>query len=199
MKFLFAAIFAYLLGSVNFAIVLFRLLGKEDPRESFSGNAGTTNVYRLAGPVWAAVVLLLDVARAIIIGLIAKHGLTPGQVPWAGLALVMGNRYPIFHGFQGGKGVANYLGFSVVITPAGAAVSAVAWVLVYVVKRIPFLASFAMILVLAFGTMAACGFKTGAMAGTLVTVLFIANNHRKNIADFFQNKTGEEKAERDDE
>jgi acyl phosphate:glycerol-3-phosphate acyltransferase len=199
MKFFFIAIFAYLLGSVNFAIVLFRVLGKEDPRESFSGNAGTTNVYRMAGPVWAAVVLLLDVARAVIIGLMAKHGLTPGQVPWAGLALLLGNRYPCFHGFQGGKGVANYLGFSLIITPAGAVVSALAWVLVYLVKRIPFIASFAMILVLAFGTMAACGFATAAMAGTLVTVLFIANNHRKNITDFLQNKTEEEKPERDDE
>src|SRR4030067_328381 len=46
-----AALFllTYLTGSINFAIILLRLLGKEDPRTQFSGNAGTTNVYRQAG------------------------------------------------------------------------------------------------------------------------------------------------------
>ena len=51
MKLVLIMILAYLAGSVNFSIILFRLLGRDDPRKSFSGNAGTTNVYRLAGPV----------------------------------------------------------------------------------------------------------------------------------------------------
>ena len=51
---------AYFAGSINFAIILLRLLRMEDPRTQFSGNAGTTNVFRQAGKVWAAVVLMLD-------------------------------------------------------------------------------------------------------------------------------------------
>ena len=60
-------LFAYLAGSVNFAIIFLKLAGKADPRLSFSGNAGTTNVYRLAGILWASVVFLLDIGRALYI------------------------------------------------------------------------------------------------------------------------------------
>ncbi len=64
-------LFAYLAGSVNFAIIFFKLTGKEDPRLSFSGNAGTTNVYRQAGILWATVVFLLDIGRALAVAVIA--------------------------------------------------------------------------------------------------------------------------------
>jgi glycerol-3-phosphate acyltransferase PlsY len=199
MKLLFLMIIAYLAGSVNFALILFKILGKGDPRKSFSGNAGTTNVYRLAGPVWAAVVLILDVGRAVAVALFAVYALTPGQAPWAGLALVIGNRYPCFHGFQGGKGVANYLGFTAVITPAGAAVSALLWVAVYLLKREPFIASFAMILALAAGTIIAEHFHPAAIAGALATAVFILYNHRKNIIEFNRKKEKSVHAERDED
>jgi acyl phosphate:glycerol-3-phosphate acyltransferase len=188
MKLLFLLIIAYCAGSVNFAIILFRVLGKEDPRLQYSGNAGTTNVYRMAGPVWAAVVLLLDVGRAVLVALLARYALSPGAIPWTGIALVTGNRYPCFHGFQGGKGVANYLGFSAVITPAGAVVSCIAWVCVYLVKRTPFIASFAMIGVLAIATIVACGYEPWAIAGSLLLAAFIVLNHRMNIESMLGGK-----------
>ena len=56
---------AYFAGSINFAIIILSLLGKEDPRTRFSGNAGTTNVCRQAGKGWAAIVLILDAGRAV--------------------------------------------------------------------------------------------------------------------------------------
>jgi glycerol-3-phosphate acyltransferase PlsY len=65
--------FAYLAGSVNFAIIFLKLAGKADPRLNFSGNAGTTNVYRQAGILWAAVVFLLDIGRAITVAFMANY------------------------------------------------------------------------------------------------------------------------------
>jgi acyl phosphate:glycerol-3-phosphate acyltransferase len=197
MKLLLLLILAYCAGSVNFAIFILKMLGKGDPRLQYSGNAGTTNVYRMAGPVWAAVVLLLDVGRAVLVALLARYALTPGAVPWAGIALVAGNRFPCFHGFSGGKGVANYLGFSAVITPAGAAVSCIVWVCVYLVRRVPFIASFAMIAVLAVATIVACGYEPWAIAGSVLLAGFIILNHRKNIETMLEGKgkisdTGEE-------
>ena len=56
---------AYLAGSVIFAILFFKIAGRADPRSSFSGNAGTTNVYRQAGMPWAALVFALDIGRAL--------------------------------------------------------------------------------------------------------------------------------------
>ena len=101
-------LFAYLAGSINFAIIFFKLAGKEDPRLSFSGNAGTTNVYRQAGILWAAVVFLLDIGRALAVAVIASYFLKTHLLPWAGFFLVLGNSFPCFHGFRGGRGVANY-------------------------------------------------------------------------------------------
>jgi glycerol-3-phosphate acyltransferase PlsY len=197
MKLILLMIIAYVAGSVNFAIILFKFLGKGDPRNGFSGNAGTTNVYRQAGPVWAAAVFLLDVGRAVLVALLAQYALTPGQLPWAGLALIAGNRFPCFHGFKGGKGVANYLGFSAVVTPISAVIAAIAWVIVYVVKRTPFMASFAMIAVLTLGTIAACGYRPGAIIGALLTAGFIIFNHRNNITEMLERAKSEKSGEKE--
>jgi glycerol-3-phosphate acyltransferase PlsY len=174
--------FAYLAGSVNFAIVALRLLAREDPRTRFSGNAGTTNVYRQAGKGWAALVLLLDVGRAAALAALALALLPFASVPWIGLALVAGNRFPCFHGFRGGKGVASYLGFLVPIAPWGAAAACLVWVAVHRIVRIPFVASFFMILVLGGAAAVAGGREAIGAAGTAATVLLIAINHRTNIA-----------------
>ena len=174
----------YLIGSINFAIIVLRLLGKADPRTQFSGNAGTTNVYRQAGRGWAAVVLLLDVGRAVALAVLALDLLPIAFVPWIGFALVAGNRFPCFHGFRGGKGVAGYLGFTLPISPWAAALSCLIWVIVHRVSRIPFIASFFMILTLGAAVVAASGGEASPMAGTLATVLLIVFNHRKNIVTF---------------
>jgi acyl phosphate:glycerol-3-phosphate acyltransferase len=172
---------SYLIGSINFAILLLHLLGKEDPRTQFSGNAGTTNVYRQAGRGWAAVILLLDAGRAVALAALALHLLPFAQVPWIGFSLVVGNRFPCFHGFRGGKGVAGYLGFTILISPWAAALSCLVWVIVHRIVRIPFIASFFMILTLGVGVIAVSGGEVAPIAGTVATVLLIVFNHRKNI------------------
>ena len=93
-------------------------------------------------------VLLLDVGRAVGVASLALAFLPFAFVPWIGLALVAGNRFPCFHGFRGGKGVASYLGFVVPIAPWGAAAACLAWVAIHRIVRVPFIASFVMILVL---------------------------------------------------
>jgi glycerol-3-phosphate acyltransferase PlsY len=176
---------AYLAGSVNFAIIFLGLLGREDPRTKFSGNAGTTNVYRQAGIGWAVVVLLLDTGRAVGLAALALHLLPVPLVPWVGTALVAGNRFPCFHRFQGGKGVASFLGFTIPIASWGAVLSCLVWVAVYGIVRIPFVASFFMVLVLGGAAAWSGGAQAISIAGTVVTVLLIFLNHRKNIVTLF--------------
>jgi acyl phosphate:glycerol-3-phosphate acyltransferase len=178
---------AYLAGSVNFAIIFFKLTGRGDPRLSFSGNAGTTNVYRQAGIIWAAVIFLLDIGRAIAVAAMANYFLKPALLPWAGFFLVLGNSYPCFHGFRGGKGVANYLGFTLLVAPWAALASAIIWLIVYGIVRVTFIASFFMVFTLACGQALTLDWNFCAVAGAIATFIFILFNHRKNVVNYRKN------------
>jgi len=174
---------AYVAGSINFSILVFRFTGREDPRHHGSGNPGATNVYRQAGIGWATAVLLLDMGRAVLVALVAEALLPFWQVPWVGLGLIMGNRFPCFHRFRGGKGVANYLGFTVVVAPVWAALGVLAWGTAHLVWHTPFLSSFAMVFFLATGTAMAQGGSWQGGVGAVVTALFIVVCHRRNIKE----------------
>jgi len=179
----------YIASSVNFSIALFRLLGKGDPRTRFSGNAGATNVYRQAGIFWAAVVLFLDMGRAMLIAYIGLSMLGTEYVTLPGLVLIFGNRFPCFHGFKGGKGVANYLGFTILLAPVSVGISALAWGVFFLLFRKPFISSFAMVLILGSGTILAYRNHFLAVVVTCLTVLFIIYNHRRNIMEFRKTRT----------
>ncbi len=115
---------AYLLGSISFSLLIVRLLEGFDLRDHGSGNAGTTNVLRLAGAGPAAAVLLLDVAKGVVPVQVARALDAPGPViGGAALAAVVGHVFPVFHGFRGGKGVATVTGAlgSLALVPAGLA------------------------------------------------------------------------------
>jgi acyl phosphate:glycerol-3-phosphate acyltransferase len=102
---------AYLLGSLSAAIIVCRMLRLPDPRLHGSHNPGATNVLRLGGKRAAAYVLLGDMLKGLLPVLAAKllavSNLTLALV---GLAAFLGHLYPVFFGFQGGKGVATSLG-----------------------------------------------------------------------------------------
>ena len=179
---------AYLAGSVNFSILVFKLAQKGDPRDAFSGNPGMTNVYRQGGFKLAAVVLVLDVGRSLMMAMLAAGLLSYGWVPWIGFALIAGNRYPCFHGFQGGKGVANYLGFTLYTAPYAVLLSAMAWLICFACFRIPFIGSFVMVVILAGATMARCEYGLWCSTGVVFTVLFIILAHRQNMSEFIQSR-----------
>jgi glycerol-3-phosphate acyltransferase PlsY len=186
---------AYLAGSINFSILLFRLLGKEDPRSRFSGNPGVTNVYRQAGWPLALLVLLLDAGRAMGVALLAVQLWDFALVPWAGLALILGNRFPCFHGWRGGKGVANFLGFYLPLLPLGTAVAVAAYGLLFGLTRAPFWGSFGILAALASFGLAHWRGAPSAQAAVLVTVAAIVWFHRGNIQAWWRMK----RARRDDE
>ena len=176
---------AYLAGSINFAIIFFKLAGKADPRLSFSGNAGTTNVYRQAGYFWATVILLLDIGRALGVAALAVYYLEGRYLPWAGFFLVLGNSLPCFHNFRGGKGVANFLGFTLLVEPWAALLAVIMWVTTYGVYRITVVASFIMVFTLAIGLAFSNQWVFCAASGAVATFFLILFNHRKNIIKYW--------------
>lgn len=113
--FVVCAIIAYLLGSVNFGIILSGHLFGDDVRSHGSGNAGTTNMLRTYGKKAAVLTLAGDVLKSVVAVMIARLvlGSTCGYV--AGLFAVLGHAFPIFYGFKGGKGVAATLGVALAL------------------------------------------------------------------------------------
>jgi acyl phosphate:glycerol-3-phosphate acyltransferase len=187
-EFLFLGASAYMLGSINFAILLMKAIGKGDPRMKFSGNAGATNVYRQAGLFWATVVLMLDFGRALLLSFLSIEWSGMALTPWVGLFLLLGNRFPCFHQFKGGKGVASYIGFTAALSPVAAALSCLVWVAGYCVFRVPFMASLGMILALSVGSMIALSWDTTAVIGIVLITAFLLTNHWPNIKHHFGSK-----------
>ena len=114
------AIIAYLIGSINFSVIISKKMTGFDVREKGSGNAGTTNMLRSVGKKAAVVTLICDVLKGVIAILIAmfigwafKVENQSLLVQIAGIAVVIGHTFPIFFGFKGGKGVATSLGILV--------------------------------------------------------------------------------------
>ena len=111
------AIIAYLIGSINFSVIISKKIAGFDVREKGSGNAGSTNMLRSVGKGAAALTLLCDVLKGVVASLIAigignliKEADKGLLVQIAGIAVVIGHTFPIFFGFKGGKGVATSLG-----------------------------------------------------------------------------------------
>lgn len=110
-----AALLAYLLGSMNFGVVVSRMIYHEDIRTKGSGNAGTTNILRTYGKKAAALTLAGDMGKGVLavmlgrlaFGLCVVH---PADAVYGGyvaaIAAVCGHLWPIWFGFKGGKGVA---------------------------------------------------------------------------------------------
>ncbi len=172
----------YLLGSLNFAIAVLRIGRFPDPRTLHSGNPGASNVARIAGRPVAGLVLLLDMARAVSVELAATRFCPADAVPWVGLVLILGNRFPLFHAFRGGKGVATYLGFVAAAHPWLALLACGAWLVTYLPSRIPALASMSMLLVLVAASVRTSSFAIAPASGTLFTAALIVASHRSNWA-----------------
>lgn len=105
------AISAYLLGSVNGAIITSKYIYKKDIREFGSGNPGLTNFYRVFGKGGVLLVVIIDILKTAIpvvlaswlFGIVLDRSLLGREV--AGLFAMIGHAFPVFYGFKGGKTV----------------------------------------------------------------------------------------------
>lgn len=111
-----ASVAAFVIGAVNPATILARILGK-DLRHSGSGNPGATNAGRVLGARWGVVVGVLDVLKGLLPVLVAQQLLGPVTALFVGLAVVLGHIWSPFLRGQGGKGVATSLGAILAVQP----------------------------------------------------------------------------------
>lgn len=111
LDFLLTLVAAYLIGSINPAIILSKLWRLPDPRTTGSSNPGSTNMYRIAGKKGAIWVLFFDVLKGIVPAWASYFlGYAPFEIGLTAIACCLGHMFPIFFGFKGGKAVATAFG-----------------------------------------------------------------------------------------
>lgn len=138
----------YLLGSVNFAIIITRLFGKGDIRDYGSGNAGMTNVLRTVGKGAAALTLLGDFSKGILsVGLVRLllflYTLLSGNaIPsvisaeyLVAYAALLGHVFPLFYHFKGGKGILVSAGCMLILSPWSLVICLAAFLILAVLTR----------------------------------------------------------------
>lgn len=114
------AVIGYLLGSIPFGMVLARVMGLGNLRDIGSGSIGATNVLRTGSKPAAALTLLLDALKGVAAVLIARAVAGEDAAQIAGLMAMIGHCYPVWLRFDGGKGVATYLGLMLILSwPVG--------------------------------------------------------------------------------
>jgi glycerol-3-phosphate acyltransferase PlsY len=143
---LIATLAAYLVGSLSFAVIVSRLMGLKDPRTFGSKNPGATNVLRSGNKAAAVVTLLLDALKGFLPVLAVRwwgkaYGLDDGTVALVGLAAFLGHLWPVFFKFQGGKGVATFIGVVFGIHPLLGVATGATWLIIAFFFRYSSLAS----------------------------------------------------------
>ena len=145
---LLAALAAYLIGSLSFAVLVSRVMGLADPRSYGSQNPGATNVLRSGNKAAAALTLLLDAVKGWLpVWAVGRYGiawgLAEGTLAMVALAAFAGHVWPVFFRFKGGKGVATAAGVLFGIEPLLGFATMMTWLIVAFFMRYSSLAALA--------------------------------------------------------
>lgn len=199
---------AYLLGSINSAIIISKLLYKEDIRTKGSGNAGMTNMHRNYGLGAAGLTLLGDLMKTVIAIAIAGlifgfryvGGVSVSDFCYiAGLSAVLGHIFPVYYGFKGGKGVLATATMALVLTPIEFAVLILVFILMVAFSRFVSLGSVsaaalypvaisAHFSIVSEGTMAMTPFMAISVIALAIIIVWCHRENLKRIGEGTENK-----------
>ena len=172
---------SYLIGAIPVGFLVARAAGGFDIRGKGSGTIGATNVLRTLGPVPAVLTLVGDVVKGYLAVRVAEVlGPEPAWGAAGALLAVVGNCWPVFLRFRGGKGVATALGAFLALVPRAVLPSAALWIVVVAIFRYVSLASIAAVLALPVGTFM-LGYPRAALGAAVAASLVILWRHRENI------------------
>ncbi len=195
MNLLTGVLLAYLIGSISFAVLVSRAFRLPDPHTYGSGNPGATNVLRTGRKAAAALTFLGDAFKGwFAVALVQQHVIVePVAAGAAAVAVVLGHMYPVFHRFQGGKGVATSLGVLLALDPWLAAGAAATWIIIAFFFRISSLAALVAAAFAPFFSFFLHGmgrFTLEAAIGVTVVSLLLVWRHRANIRNLMAGTEG---------
>lgn len=188
--FLLSIIIAYLIGSISFGVLAGYIIHNIDIRKYGSGGSGATNVLRTIGKPAAAIVLLLDISKAVIYLLLLN--LLPNNTPListlSALALLSGHIWPIYFKFHGGRGIAPALGALLMINPIIGILSFLIAIIVMIISKYVSLGSIIGTLFGAISLSLVSFYNLPMFANepiealyAIVGAILIVGSHRKNI------------------
>ncbi|HIP52474.1 MAG TPA: glycerol-3-phosphate 1-O-acyltransferase, partial [Chromatiales bacterium] len=161
-----------------------------DPRSEGSRNPGATNVLRLGGKKAAVITLLGDFLKGLL-PLLAGHllGVSPNIMALTAMAAFLGHLYPVFFGFQGGKGVAAALGTQFGLAWQIGLTVAVIWLLM---AKLVNISSLSALVSMALAPLAVWYFWPEPALITMQTVmtLILFWRHRSNIRNLLEGTEG---------
>ena len=174
-----AVVLAYLIGSIDFGVIVPRAFGV-DIYSRGSGNPGTSNVFRTMGKKAAGLVLLGDALKGLAAAGAADLWIGGPTAYAAGFAAVAGHVFPVWHRFNGGKGVATAIGAAVWLEPALGLLLAVGWIAVVLVTKMASLGSLGAMMLYVPGA-AVAGRRGVELWWTGATAVLVVAKHRSNI------------------
>lgn len=180
-----AVLASYLIGSVDFAVVVGRMHGV-DIHQVGSGNPGTSNVMRTLGKGPAVMVFVGDAIKGVIAAAIGTFVVGDGSAisAWTfatGLAAVVGHCYPLYYRFKGGKGVATGGGVLFFAVPLVGLILVVLWAVVAKLTRVASIASLS-VLVSTIPLALWQGVRGPSLALLAAMLLLVTYRHRGNIS-----------------
>ncbi|MGB7184123.1 MAG: glycerol-3-phosphate 1-O-acyltransferase PlsY [Burkholderiaceae bacterium] len=183
---------AYLLGSISFGVVVSKLFGLADPRSFGSGNPGATNVLRTGNKTAALLVLLGDALKGFIAVYVAKafasqYGLDGLAITLVAIAVFVGHLFPVWHKFQGGKGVATAAGVLLALSPLFGLAVLMTWVIIAFFFRYSSLAALIAAVFAPMYYLFLFGTRITALAVFVISVLLIWR-HAGNIGRLIAGK-----------
>ena len=179
-------VFAYLLGSIPFGLLITKFFGKEDIRKIGSGNIGATNVLRSGKRGLAALTLIFDSGKAIIVVWLSKEYLGPDITFFTSIFVILGHIFPIWLKFRGGKGVASFFGVLLCLSLLSGFISIIIWLIVALISRFSSLAA-----VVSVSTSPILGYFIGSpKIGSIMLILafLVWIRHIKNIQNLILGK-----------
>jgi glycerol-3-phosphate acyltransferase PlsY len=204
-----AYLFAYLLGSVSFAVLVSRTMGLADPRSYGSGNPGATNVLRSGNKAAALATLLGDAAKGWVAVVVAQRvgpelgvdwglesGLDATSVALVGLCAFLGHLFPVFLKFRGGKGVATAAGVLLGLNLWLGLGTLATWLLIAAFFRLSSLAAIISAVFAPLWAWLLFGRQPVVLIVAVIGALLIAR-HRTNLAKLWagtEGRIGEKKA-----
>ncbi len=180
-----SGVLAYGIGSMNLVIIASRAQSRNEALDAGSGNPGATNLFRTAGPKLALPVLAAELSKAFFTIWLLKITVLGSMASLCILPFVLGNLYPLFHRFKGGKGVAATVGTYLAVSPTIMLLGGAVFIVVFAITRRVSAGSLAMV-----GTYPVWGLMMGAdgplLLVSLLVPFIIVFTHRANIRRLYR-------------